>query len=114
MRAVFIAGPYMGADKDDIEGNIRRAEEFAVELWNRGYGVFCPHLNTRHFEEKSHATEEAYKQFDRRMLSCCDAVLAIPGWEASQGAKSEVAESVRLDIPVYYEIHKLVEEMPPQ
>ena len=110
MKAIFIAGAYMGKDFDEIEENIRLAEHYAIELWNLGYGVFCPHLNTRHFEIKTKAGEEAYKEFDMIMLNACNAVFALPNWERSKGAKEEINEANKRGIPVYYSLKELSEK----
>ncbi len=104
---VFIAGPYLGSDFNETEKNIRLAEQYSIELWNRGYKVFCPHLNTSHFEVKAKADEQAYKEFDLRMLQCCDAVFALPKWEDSEGAKAEIEEAKRLEMPVFHSLDAL-------
>ena len=104
---VFIAGAYMGGNFNEIEKNIRLAECYSIELWNRGYKVFCPHLNTFHFEVKAKADEKSYKEFDMRMLQYCDAVFALPNWEESVGAKAEIEEAKRLEKPVFYSLDEL-------
>ena len=100
MKIIFIAGPYMGKSFMAIERNIRKAEAAAIELWNAGYGVFCPHLNTAHFEVKANADEEAYKEFDLRMLKGCDAVFVLDGWPNSSEARAEAQAALEVGIPV--------------
>jgi hypothetical protein len=106
-EVLFLAGAYMGGGAGDVKKNIKLAEEYSIELWNRGYKVFCPHLNTCNFEVKAKAGEEAYKEFDMRMLRCCDAVFALPNWKGSEGARAEIAEANRLDKPVFYSLDEL-------
>ncbi len=96
-----------GSDFNEVETNIRLAESYSIELWNRGYKVFCPHLNTRHFEVKAKAQEQAYKKFDMMMLRTCDAVLALPNWKTSVGAKEEINEANKLGKPVFYSMDEL-------
>jgi hypothetical protein len=43
---IYIAGPYRG----DVTTNIANARRVAVELWEKGYNVICPHLNTSSME----------------------------------------------------------------
>lgn len=50
MRVVYIAGPFRAENAWEIEQNIRRAEEAALELWRAGAAVLCPHTNTRYFQ----------------------------------------------------------------
>lgn len=107
MKAIFIAGKYKGKDFNEIGENIRLAERYAIEVWNLGYGAFCPHLNTAHFEVKAKAREDAYRQFDKKMLRACDAVLALPGWDESQGAKEEITEAKRLGLRIYHSLDDL-------
>lgn len=104
---LFIAGAYTGSDFNEIEKNIRLSESYSIELWNRGYKVFCPHLNTAHFEVKAKADEKTYKEFDMTMLKCCDAVFALPNWKESEGAKAEIDEAQRLGKPVFYSLDEL-------
>ena len=108
MKVVYIAGPYIGSSYMDIERNIHAAEEAAITLWNAGFGVFCPHLNTAHFEVKAHANEEQYKQFDMRMLSACDILYLLPTWGRSKGARDERAEAVAKGQPVYTDMELLI------
>jgi len=107
VEILLIAGAYWSSDFNEIERNIRLAEQHSIELWNRGYKVFCPHLNTQHFEVKAKADEKAYRDFDMRMLQCCDAVFALPNWKESDGARAEIAEAKRLGKPVFYSLDKL-------
>lgn len=107
IEILFLAGGYMSSDSNDIEKNIQLAEQHSIELWNRGFKVFSPHLNTRNFEVKAKAEEEAYKELDMRMLQCCDAVFALPNWKESEGARAEIDEAKRLGKPIYYSLDKL-------
>lgn len=107
IEILFLAGAYMSSDSNDIKKNIQLAEQHSIELWNRGYKVFSPHLNTRNFEGKAKAGEEAYKEFDMRMLQCCDAVFALPNWEKSEGARAEIDEAKRLGKPIFDSLDKL-------
>ncbi len=102
MKIIYLSGPYSGKDYNAIEANIQRAEAWAIHLWNKGYGVFCPHLNTRHFEVKVAEAEQAdYLEFDLRIVAVCDAMLMLPGWTGSLGACKERARARALGRPVF-------------
>ena len=94
MKIVFIAGPYSGdGTVECIESNIREAERFQIELANRQIGFFCGHNHTEHFSTKkgSTASDDFFYELDLQFLfRAADAVLAMPGWEASLGARREV------------------------
>ena len=102
LRLVYLAGPYTGKDYNEVEENIRVAEKAAIKWWDLGYGVFCPHLNTSHFELKSVAAKEAYLECGLRIMESCDAVVMLPGWWDSPGARKERRHAMTLGIPVVY------------
>lgn len=95
---VYIAGPYRG----DVDANIQRAREVAIEMWRMGYTVFCPHLNTAHFEIDCGVEDARYLQGDLEILARCDAMVLIHGWEKSSGAKDELAFARAKGILVWY------------
>jgi hypothetical protein len=107
IETLFLAGAYWSSDPNAIDKNIQLAEQYSIELWNRGYKVVSPHLNTRNFEVKAKAGEEAYKELDMRILQCCDAVFALPNWKESAGAGAEIDEAKRLWKPIFYSLDKL-------
>ena len=94
---VYTSGPYSG----DIDMNIATARWVAIKLWEAGYAVICPHLNSAHFEKDCKATYEQYIAGDLEMVKGCDAMVMIPGWEASKGAVEERNYALSLGIPVY-------------
>ena len=113
ITVVYLAGPYTGSSYMEIERHIRVAEEHAIALWTAGFGVFCPHLNSSHFEVKACVPERNYKEFDLWMLRSCDALLALPGHENSVGATAELLEATKLGIPVYLTLEELLAQETP-
>lgn len=108
MEVVYVAGPYSGVDYNEIEANIRRAEAAAIELWEAGFGVFCPHLNTEHFEVKAKdVPQEAYLECDLLILPACTALLLLGGWAESKGALGEAYRARELGIPIFYSIEAI-------
>jgi nucleoside 2-deoxyribosyltransferase len=102
---VYIAGPYRGKDNWEIEQNIRRAEELALDVWRAGFTALCPHTNTRHFQGA--LPDEAWLDGDLAMLERCDAVLMTPDWHRSQGAVAERDHAFNKAINVFYSIGEL-------
>ena len=105
MKIIFIAGPYSGdRTKESIERNIRIAEQYALALSNKHIGFFCPHAHTEHFTsgKGSHAPEQFFYDMDIDILKRCDAVLAVPGWEASRGASNEIAWAKQNNLTIFY------------
>lgn len=106
MKIVFIAGPYTGDGTfDSIERNIRTAEKYQIALANCQIGFFCPHNHTEHFSGAKGATapEQFYYDLDFAFLTrSTDAVLALPGWETSWGAKREIAWAREHGLKIFY------------
>lgn len=98
---VYTAGKYSGKNDTETSENIQKARSVAIELWERGYAVFCPHLNTAHFEIDCKATYEDYMDGDLQILCHCDAIVMLRGWEKSQGAIREYQEALHQGIQVY-------------
>lgn len=99
---VYVAGPYSATDHEGIARNIDQAREVAKTLWEEGFAVICPHLNTAHFEIDCLAGYEDYMQGDFLMVERCDAVVMLPGYESSKGALREAEHAQMHGVPVYF------------
>lgn len=106
MKIIFIAGPYNGDGTfESIEKNIREAEKFQIALANNQVGFFCAHNHTAHFNsgKGAIAPEEFYYKLDFHFLqTVASAVLAVPGWEKSLGAISEVEWAKNNGLPIFF------------
>lgn len=106
MNTVYIAGSFRAPNAWEIEANIRRAETIALEAWRAGFAVLCPHCNTRFFQGA--APDEVWLKGDLELLRRCDAVLTVPGWEESEGAKKEMEFARDCQMPVFHKLSDLV------
>jgi hypothetical protein len=100
MKVAYVAGKYRAPTVRGIVENIRAAEAVAIELWRMGFAVVCPHLNTACFDGA--APDEVWLKGDLEILSRCDLVVMVPGWEQSSGACGERDFAEEHDLPVYY------------
>lgn len=101
MRLAYVAGPYRSRDGPyGIMQNIRAAERVALELWQRGFAVICPHKNAAFFDGA--ADDDVWLKGDLEMLSRCDMCVMVPGWEQSSGATAERMFALQHKIKVYY------------
>lgn len=96
---VYLSGKYSAGN---IEENIRTARQAAIKLWNNGYFVICPHLNTAHFEVDCKASYDDYIDGDLRMIEGCDAIVMLSNWTESRGAKIEKDYAETNNIPVLF------------
>jgi hypothetical protein len=105
MKIVYIAGPYIGdGTVKSIEINIREAEKYQIALANKQIGFFCAHNHTEHFGNKAEkASEKFYHELDMQFLKrVADAVLAVPNWKSSSGARKEVEWAQESNLPIFF------------
>ncbi len=107
MKVIYIAGPFRAANSWDMEQNIRRAEELALEAWRLGFAVVCPHTNTRFFHGA--AEDSIWLDGDIEIMRRCDAVLFTPDWERSSGARAEHEAANAVGLPVFFSLSALRE-----
>jgi len=105
MKVVFISGPFRSTSAWGIECNIREAEKMALCVWEMGAAALCPHTNTRFFQGA--LPDEIWLLGDLALLSKCDAVLLLPAWHGSEGARAEKEYAERMGIPIFKELHLL-------
>lgn len=104
----FIAGPYIDAEPKFITKNIEEAKQAAVWLWDHGYYVFCPHLNTAGFHILTSQEENVFKSFCFRVIrsGLIDLIVLLPFWKTSEGTMNEMSFAQRLKIPIFEFSHE--------
>jgi len=65
-----------------------------------GYAVICPHKNTALYDGL--CDDKIWLEGDIEILSRCDLMVTVPGWEMSEGCKKEFAFAMASFIPVYH------------
>ena len=73
-------------------------EEAADELRELDYMVCNPHETSELLGELAHAD---YLRFDFERILEADFLVALPGWETSLGALSEILMAVRMDVKAW-------------
>ena len=102
-RLIFISGPYKARTEEEKRENIWHAVRVACRLWELDFFVICPHLNTANFENFTDLDESVWLEGDLEMLSRCDCVFMLKGFEASSGSLKEYELAQKLGLPIYYE-----------
>jgi nucleoside 2-deoxyribosyltransferase len=105
MRLVYIAGPFRGPTPWDVECNIRRAEELALQVNQLGCFAMVPHTMTRFFDKQ--CTDQHWLDGTLEMMRRCDGVIFAADWQRSSGARAEHDEALRLGMPLFYAIDDL-------
>lgn len=91
-KMIYVAGPYTAADKTDMLLNVHRAMAVAAALIVNGWVAICPHLShylAPHLPNDVGFTHTLWMGQDLPILSKCDAVYFLRGWERSRGAQIE-------------------------
>ena len=115
---VFLLGPITPTGRIgmspvwELVSNLRQFFTAEAALINEGVAVVNPAndifallIGQDRFSEKM-AKE---KSLDK--LSHCDVALALPGWERSEGARTEKEKADELKIPVFYNLTLLLESL---
>ncbi len=101
MKRIYVAGPYT---QGDVAVNVRNAYEAATWLADREFAPFVPH-HTHFWHMLFPRPYESWLRLDLEFLSCCDAMLRLPG--DSVGADAEVSAAKSLGIPVFDDVMTL-------
>lgn len=99
---VYVAGKYSGKTNKEVQDNIDEATNIAIELWNMGHTVLCPHMNSAHLEDEVNFDHPEWIKRSLILLERCDALVTVPGWEASTGAVCEVEYAKNYGIPIFH------------
>lgn len=99
MKVVYIAGPFTGETAWDVECNVRRAEQAALEVARLGAMPLCPHTNSRFFHGQG--PPEFWYEGTMELLRRCDAVIFLHNWATSKGCAAEREEAIQRAIPIF-------------
>ena len=105
---IYIAGPYTGADRQEIDQNVNRAIDAGIEVFNRGHLPYVPHL-TDLVDKRARETgkELSWKDFmawDAPWLEICDALVMIG---ESRGANIELEEARRTGKTIFHSTNEI-------
>lgn len=100
MKVVYIAGPFRAKTAWQVEQNVRRAEEAALEVARLGAVPLCPHTNTRFFDGE--LTDDFWLDGTVELLIRSDAILMVDGWRESAGATREYYTACERRMPVFF------------
>jgi len=103
---LYLSGPYSAGNGRTVAENIAVARSYAVAAARAGWFPFTPHLNTAGFEidcpEISHQEWLGGDLAILRLLPRANAaVLMLPGWEQSAGARLERDWAIHLNLEVF-------------
>ena len=103
---LYLSGPYSAGHGRSVTDNIAVARRYAVAAAKAGWMPFTPHLNTAGFEiDCPEISHEEWLDGDLAILRLLPraraAVLLLPGWEQSKGARLERDWAILLNLEVF-------------
>lgn len=112
MQTVYIAGSYRWRGNRFVPPiigeiiNIYKAWKVAHSVWAAGFVAVCPHANGA-LMDRFGLSPDIFLKGDFAILHQCDAILMMPEWQQSTGARAERDYAIEQGIPVYYSIQAL-------
>jgi hypothetical protein len=110
ISVVYVAGPFRNKTKLGVRRNIDRAESISHRLWLYGYATISPHMNSGFMENsKGLGNVDMIKAY-LDVVSRCDAVILVEGWEKSEGSLLEIDKAIEIGIPVYKTLQEFLQK----
>ena len=103
MKILFLAGQYRADTTYKVYQNIKKAEKKAIELWEAGWIVICPHLNSQLFEHTMENAHDIVMPGYLKIVERCDTIYMMKGFEDSEGSKLELKAAKENGLEVIYE-----------
>jgi len=112
---IYIAGPMNprnGGGAIEYLNNCNRMISVARQLIKLGFAPFCPAVDMLYFlngESEEEITSSEIKSYSMAWIPACGAMLMMPGWRKSPGARAEFEFAFPLNMPVFFSIDSLAE-----
>lgn len=105
---VYIAGPYRGDTVEAVYQNITAARQAMGEVYRKGHSPFCPHTMTAFAEHLfPDLPDSVYLSTDIDWLGQCHALLLLPSWQCSTGARKEKERAEKLGLLIVSSVNLL-------
>ena len=104
MKVIFVSGCYRAKSEWELESHIQKARDASLWLWQQGWSVITPHMNTARLGGScpDNTWLLGYLEIMRR----CDAIYMLDNWQESVGARAELEEAERLAMEIIFQLDK--------
>lgn len=110
---IYVAGPYCPQDctlhdaARVAQQNTNRAIDAGIELLEKGHHPYIPHLSHYIHQRMHYDYDKKWYDFDLVWLRLCEAIVMLPGWEESTGARQELEEAKKLGLKIYHSLDEV-------
>ncbi len=101
MKVIYVAGAYRGKCENDVFNNIMHARTEALKLWQQGWCVICPHLNSAFMGTRT--SDQMFLDGGLELVRRSDAIFMLKGWANSEGSNAELRLACDLGLRIIYE-----------
>lgn len=104
---IYIAGA-LNADAVYYIQNLHRMIKWDIRIRDLGFSTFCPGYDFLGGLVAGYWLYKDYFGNNQAILSRCDAVFLVPGYNRSKGTNKEITEAFKLNIPVFHNTGELM------
>jgi hypothetical protein len=104
---IYLAGPYTGSTPKERDDNVMRAKMIGLFVILLGDDPFIPQSMTHGLEDFG-VSYERFLYLGLNILQRCDALLLLPNWEISKGAKKELKAAQKLGVKVFESLEEYI------
>ena len=104
---IYVAGRYSDGgtlDEEELLKNRNNLRYYSLRFMKKGWAVICPIENDEWAYQDGIIGYDETIQSDLAMISKCDAIFFVPGWEKGKGTLIEHNFAEKNNIPIFYEV----------
>jgi hypothetical protein len=102
VKLVYVAGKFSAPTRAQVEINIDYAVDVGLAVAQMGAFPVVPHANTAHPGYEKLQPYPFWIAGTLALLRRCDALITVPNWKESSGARGEVADALERGQPVFH------------
>lgn len=98
-RKIYISGPMSGATPGEVTERFKAAEKFLEKTLGEAWAIINP-AEIYPGTDGDNLEHGEWVRLNKALLSMCDAIFLLPGWEHSKGAIAELKEASTLGLDI--------------
>jgi Domain of unknown function (DUF4406) len=106
IKVIYVCGSISAPTSEQRDLNLEKGKQIGFDIWKLGAAPLVPHMNSVGLLQTG-ITLEAIYLGDLALLSKCDAMYVMDGWENSFGCNLEIAWAKNKNIPIFRTLEDL-------